>query len=81
MGEDEFNGAKRVKCPLCDSIFENKKAGEAMATKNVEEQAHFKALDHFSEEHDEWLSENTGFPGLISVEKKPKKLETLSENS
>jgi len=81
MGENDYNPAKRVKCPLCEQEFENEKAGEPMPTKDVTKQAHFKGLEHFGEEHQDWMSENTGFPGLIPVEKKPRKLETLSENS
>ena len=85
MGEkDGYYLADRVKCPVCDHVFEDEKAGEKMPDTQVEDQAHFKALDHFAEEHEDWLEENNGFPGLIPVENKvenqgsePKKLKDV----
>jgi len=81
---DSYNHAERVKCPLCDKVFEDEKAGEAMPDKDPEKQAHFKALQHFSDEHQDWMDENTGFPGLVPVEtevendgRKPEKLENV----
>jgi uncharacterized Zn finger protein (UPF0148 family) len=62
----EYDDADRVKCPVCSSTFEDEKIDEEGPTTNTENQAHFKALEHMAEEHEDELDRSSNpFPGLI----------------
>lgn len=67
---NQYDSAPGVICPECGSLFVDDKFNEKMHSTNPENQAHDKALQHFSENHSDWLDENLGFPGFIPVEKK-----------
>lgn len=67
---EEYDSAPGVICPECGSLFVDEKWDEDMPNTNPENQAHEKALDHFSSNHSDWLDENLAFPGFIPVESK-----------
>jgi uncharacterized Zn finger protein (UPF0148 family) len=63
---DEYDDAGRVKCPVCSSTFEDERIDDAGPTTNPENQAHFKALEHMAEEHEDELDRKSNpFPGVI----------------
>ncbi|MFT4892431.1 MAG: uncharacterized Zn finger protein (UPF0148 family) [Candidatus Nanohaloarchaea archaeon] len=64
----EYDDADRVECPVCNSSFSDEKIDEKGPTTNPENQAHFKALEHMAEEHEDELDRKSNpFPGLIPV--------------